>query len=225
MGGPGVSSYEPGFINSNQKARSSRHAARSFFHMHKRAYYIINAITWYRVIAAPVLILLLVFDRIDIFKWLLPISFFTDAIDGYLARKYKVSSIFGSRLDSIGDDLTVLAGLVGLIVLKPGFFIDNLLGLAILAVLFVIQVALAIYRYKKTTSFHTYAAKVAAIAQGCYLILFFLIPDLPRWTIYVPLVITAIDLVEEILLVLLLPNWQANVKGLFWALKKQRESK
>ena len=187
--------------------------------MQKRAYYIINTITWYRVIMAPVLILLLVFDRFDIFKWLLPISFFTDAIDGYLARKYKVMSIFGARLDSIGDDLTVLAGLIGLIVWKPDFFIDNLLPFATLAVLFVIQVALAIYRYKKTTSFHTYAAKIAAVAQGCYLILFFLVPDLPKWAIYVPIVITAIDLIEEIILVLVLPDWRANVKGLYWVLR------
>ena len=196
------------------EARSSK-----LYSMQKRAYYIINAITWYRVIMAPVLILLLVFDRFDIFKWLLPISFFTDAIDGYLARKYKVMSIFGARLDSIGDDLTVLAGLVGLIVWKPDFFIDNLLPFATLAVLFVIQVALAIYRYKKTTSFHTYAAKIAAVAQGCYLILFFLVPDLPKWAIYVPIVITAIDLIEEIILVLVLPDWRANVKGLYWVLR------
>ncbi len=190
--------------------------------MHKKAYYIINAITWYRVIAAPILILLLVFDRIDIFKWLLPISFFTDAIDGFLARKYKVTSIFGARLDSIGDDLTVLAGLVGLIVWKPGFFIDNLIPLATLAVLFVIQVGLAIYRYRKTTSFHTYAAKIAAIAQGCYLILFFLLPDLPPWAFYIPVVITAIDLLEEIILVMVLPTWQANVKGLFWVWRDKK---
>ena len=128
-------------------------------------------------------------------------------------------SIFGARLDSIGDDLTVLAGLIGLIVWKPDFFIDNLLPFAALAVLFVIQVALAIYRYKKTTSFHTYAAKIAAVAQGCYLILFFLVPDLPKWAIYVPIVITAIDLIEEIILVLVLPDWRANVKGLYWVLR------
>jgi len=32
---------------------------------------------------------------------------------------------------------------------------------------------------------------------------------------------TALDLVEEIILVLLLPHWQANVKGLYWAITKK----
>ena len=188
--------------------------------MQKTSYYIINGITWYRLIMAPVLIILLFVDRVDIFKWLLPVSFFTDAIDGYLARKYKVTSIFGSRLDSIGDDLTVLAGVVGLIVWKPGFFLDHLWPLIVLALLFAIQVTLALRKYKKTTSFHTYAAKLAAIAQGVFLILFFLIPDLPTYGFYIAAAITAIDLVEEIILVFVLPKWEANVKGLYWVLKK-----
>ena len=58
--------------------------------MKKQSYYIINGITLYRVIAAPFLLYLVVTRQEDIFKWLLAFSFFTDAIDGFLARKYKV---------------------------------------------------------------------------------------------------------------------------------------
>src|SRR5687767_14581564 len=94
--------------------------------MQNRAYYIISGITWYRVITAPILVALLLFDRVDIFKWLLPVSFFTDAIDGFLARKFKVNSSFGARLDSIGDDLTVAAGVGGIFIWKPEFIKENL---------------------------------------------------------------------------------------------------
>src|SRR5678816_3438655 len=88
---------------------------------HKQAWYVINGITLYRIIAAPFLLVLIFTGQYDIFKWLLGLSFFTDLIDGYLARKFKVTSVLGTRLDSIGDDLTVLVGLIALFVLKLEF--------------------------------------------------------------------------------------------------------
>jgi CDP-diacylglycerol--glycerol-3-phosphate 3-phosphatidyltransferase len=63
--------------------------------MHRRSYYMVNAITLYRLIAAPFLLLLIINHNLEVFRWLLGLSFFTDAIDGYLARKYKVTSAFG----------------------------------------------------------------------------------------------------------------------------------
>ena len=89
--------------------------------MQKGSYYIINGITIYRLVAAPVLMILVFTGNIVLFSVLLPISFFSDFIDGYLARKFKVASIIGTKLDSIGDDLTVLAAIVGLFVLKTEF--------------------------------------------------------------------------------------------------------
>jgi CDP-diacylglycerol--glycerol-3-phosphate 3-phosphatidyltransferase len=33
-------------------------------------------------------------------------------------------------------------------------------------------------------------------------------------------VLTALDLIEEIILIFLLPAWRSDVKGLYWILKK-----
>src|SRR6187402_3774220 len=101
--------------------------ATGYFHtfrlrpMSRRSLYIVNGITIYRIATAPVLLFLLWRHELDWFKWLLAASFFTDAIDGYIARKYKVTSVAGARLDSIGDDLTVLVALIGMVVLKWEF--------------------------------------------------------------------------------------------------------
>ena len=120
---------------------------------HKQAWYIINGITLYRVIAAPFLLILLFTKHYDIFKWLLGVSFFTDLIDGYLARKFKVTSILGTRLDSIGDDLTVLVGLIALFVLKLEFIKRHVIIFIILLVLFLVQTTYAFIRYRKMTNF------------------------------------------------------------------------
>lgn len=192
--------------------------------MYKQSRYIVNGITWYRIIAAPILLVLIFTKQFDIFKWLLALSFFTDLIDGYLARKYKVVSILGSRLDSIGDDLTVFAAVIGLFVFESEFVRKEFMILIILLLLFVVQTTFALVRYKKISSFHTYLAKSAAILQGLFFILIFLLPEPLYFLFYVAAVVTGIELLEEIILVALLPRWEANVKGLFWVLKRQKHS-
>ncbi|HUZ57837.1 MAG TPA: CDP-alcohol phosphatidyltransferase family protein [Hanamia sp.] len=102
------------------------------------------------------------------------LSFFTDSIDGLLARKFKVTSIAGAKLDSIGDDLTVIAGTIGLIAFKSAFLKEEISLIILLLSLFVLQTVLAFVKFGKMTSFHTYAAKAAAILQGVFLILLFL---------------------------------------------------
>jgi CDP-diacylglycerol--glycerol-3-phosphate 3-phosphatidyltransferase len=186
---------------------------------HKQAWYVINGITLYRVIAAPFLLVLLFTKHYEIFKWLLGVSFFTDMIDGYLARKFKVTSILGTKLDSIGDDLTVLVGLIALFVLKLEFIKQHVIIFIILLVLFFVQTTYAFIRYGKMTNFHTYLAKTAALLQGVFLILVFFTEEPSLILFYAATIVTMLELTEEIILVNLLPQWKTNVKGIFWVLK------
>ena len=189
---------------------------------HKQAWYVINGITLYRIIAAPILLVLLFTKQYDIFKWLLGVSFFTDLIDGYLARTFKVTSLLGTKLDSIGDDLTVLVGLIALFVLKFEFIKQYMIILIILLVLFLMQTIYAFIRYKKMTNFHTYLAKTAALLQGVFLILVFFTEEPNLILFYAATIVTMLELIEEIILVSLLPQWKANVKGIYWALKNKK---
>jgi CDP-diacylglycerol--glycerol-3-phosphate 3-phosphatidyltransferase len=191
---------------------------------HPLSYYIINGITIYRIIAAPFLIYLIITGKYDIFKWLLAVSFFTDLIDGYLARKFKVTSILGTKLDSIGDDLTVLTGMIGLFVINPEFILQHKYFFLIPFILLVIQISYALIRYKKLTSFHTYLAKLAALLQGVFLILLFLLNKPILFLFYAAVLITILDIIEEIILVYLLPNWETNVHSLFYILTMKKNN-
>jgi len=155
------------------------------------------------------------------FKWLLAVSFFTDLIDGFLARRYQVTSILGTKLDSIGDDLTVLVATIALFVTKPEFIKQQMPLFILLGGLFIVQISYAFTRYGKMTNFHTYLAKAAAILQGVFLILVFFTdkPILPLF--YAAAGITVLELIEETVLVYLLPEWKANVKGVFFVKMKE----
>lgn len=188
---------------------------------HKLSYYVINGITLYRIIAAPFLLILLFSGQYDIFKWLLGVSFFTDLIDGFLARRYKVASILGTRMDSIGDDLTILVAITGLVIVKPDFIIQEIVIFGILFFLFVFQISYSFIRYGKMTNFHTYLAKTAALLQGIFLLLVFFTDEPSKPLFYAAAIVTMLELIEEIILVRLLPEWEANKKGLYWIIKKK----
>jgi cardiolipin synthase len=185
-------------------------------------YYIINGITFYRLISALALIVLIYLGQMDVFKWLLALSFFTDAVDGYLARKLKVTSVFGARLDSVADDLTIVAAIVGVVVFKAAFVREQAIIFIVLFVLFLVQNLLAFTRYGKMSSFHTYLAKLAAVLQGVFFILLFFLNQPAYGLFYTAALLTAADLVEEIILIVMLPQWRANVKGLYWLLRNSQ---
>lgn len=188
----------------------------------KTLFYLINSITLYRIITAPLLVYLLLTGKPDWFKWLIGISFFTDLIDGELARNYNVTSVLGTRLDSIGDDLTVLVAIFGLWYLNPSFIKQEWVVLVPLSFLFLLQTGSALYRYGKITSFHTYLAKLAALTQGVFLLSFFFLENIQYTLFYTAVVVTGIELFEEIILVYLLPQWESNVKGLWWVCKRKQ---
>lgn len=190
--------------------------------MKKTSYYIINGITVYRIVAVLLLTGLLIWHQPVLFAWFLALSFFTDAIDGFLARRYKVTSALGARLDSIGDDLTVCMGVIGLFIFRPDFLRDYYPWLIVLLILFIIQVVSAFIRFKQMTSFHTYLAKLAAVCQGVFLILAFFQPQPMVILFFIAVGITAIDLIEEIVLVHTLSRPEQNVKGLYWVLASRR---
>jgi phosphatidylglycerophosphate synthase len=183
---------------------------------------LVNYVTFFRIVAFPVFLLLLYFRSFEVFKWLLLVSFLTDALDGYLARKFKVTSILGSRMDSVGDDLTVLAAILGLLVFRIEFIKEHWIVIAILLLLFLSQTAYALIRYQRITSFHTYLAKTAAVFQGFFMCSMFFLDEPIYWLFYATVSITGLEIVEEIVMVALLPTWKSDIRGLYWVLKERR---
>lgn len=177
--------------------------------------------SFYRVAAVPVLLLLLWFREREVFTWFLLFSYSTDAIDGYLARKLKITSARGSQLDSIGDQLTFGMGLIGLLVFETDFIKENIVLILIAFVPYLLQMAIAFIKYGKATSFHTYLAKASAVVQALFMVwLLFFGPV--YWLFYFMIALGLLETLEEITLIFMYDNWVADVKGIFFAVKDKR---
>jgi len=186
---------------------------------------LVNFITLYRIVTFPLLLFFLFVGNIVLFKWLLLASFFTDAIDGFLARHYRATSVLGSKLDSIGDDLTVLAAAVGLFVTHFGFVASHKAVFIALFALFIVQVGASLYRYSKISTFHTYLAKTAAVVTAVFLLSVFFLGDVSMPLFISAATITGLELIEEVVLVARLREYRTDVKGLYWVLREDKAKK
>jgi len=180
--------------------------------------------SFYRIAAAPVLIALIWLDQHIVFTWFLLISYSTDAIDGYLARKLKITSPRGSQLDSIGDQITLSIGLIGLLYFETDFILKNLVIIIISFVPYLIQMLIAYFKYGKATAFHTYLAKASAVLQSIFILwaLFFN----PEYILfYIMIIAGVLETIEEIILIFMYDIWSSDVKGIYWALRDKRRLK
>lgn len=178
----------------------------------------------FRILAAVALVIFAITGLRGWFSWLFLIAWITDALDGYIARKRNKTTKHGAQLDSIGDAILFMGGAIGIIIFETAFFEQHLWLLIFAAGLYLLQLGLAFWRYGKPSSFHTYSAKTAALVIG----LFFVITGFfgpVESMFYITIILVVLDAVEEIILTFMFRNYQTDVKGIYWVLKKNEEAK
>lgn len=84
----------------------------------KQALTLPNLITYVRIIAIPGVLAVMQFDsrrNAFIAAMIFAVASATDALDGYLARRFKMTSVLGKLLDPLADKLIVLGTLIMLL--------------------------------------------------------------------------------------------------------------
>jgi phosphatidylglycerophosphate synthase len=182
-----------------------------------------NALSMLRIGAAPVLLVLALLGHDRAYAWLLIPALLTDAVDGWIARRFHLESPLGARLDSIGDSLLWYAALAGVVVLHPGVLAAHagLIGAVVLA--WCVESAVAWRRYGRLSSFHTYASKAAGVLLSVYVGVLFILGHHP-WLLYIASGASILASVEELLLLALCPRWRTDVKGAGWVWLERRRS-
>ena len=165
----------------------------------------------------PVLVLFVLLGERMLFAWFLLISLSTDMIDGVIARLLKLHSERGTKIDSYGDFLTFIMAIVGLFRFELAFIREHWILFTIPVALYFLQVGLAVIRFGKPTSFHTYLSKFTFLLQGVFILCLFFFDYFP--VLFYASVITGIlGSLEEIAILYLLDESKMNVKGIYWVL-------
>ena len=176
-----------------------------------------------RVLSFPLVLFCMLLEERTLSAWLYISLFSTDFIDGIFALFFKQESDRRAKLDSLGDVLFLLSGLVGFYIFETNFFLEHIKVIGLVVGLYGLQVIIALVKWGRPTSFHTLSAKLAGATQAVFFAFTFFF-EVSTVFFYWTVVLSILEVIEEILLTLLLPNWKANIKGLLW-LKNQKNKK
>lgn len=180
-----------------------------------------NSLSSARLLAVPVLAALAFAEREAAFTWLLVPALLTDIADGLIARVFHLESRLGAMLDTIADTGLLFVALYGVWVFHPEVLREHawLCGTAV--TLWVIEDIAALVRYRRLSSFHTYSSKVVANLLGLFVGWLFLFGFEP-WMLYLAAGGSIVASLEELSLIVLLPRWRADVRGLWWVWRERR---
>lgn len=173
-----------------------------------------------RVLSFPLVLTTTILEERLLSACLYILLFSTDFIDGFFAFFFKQESPRRAKLDSLGDVLFLLTGLFAFYYFESAFFMEHLEAIGLVVGLYFVQFAVSFLKWGRPSSFHTLLAKLAGALQAAFLS-FTLFFEASTVFFYTVVVVSILEIAEEILLVFLLPNWQANIKGLFWLENKK----
>ena len=182
-----------------------------------------NVISIFRIATAPVLLLAALSGRPQMFVVFFALGMFSDCVDGFLARHLHQTTPLGARLDSWGDLLMMLSAPVGVALLWPEIIVEEAPYVAVAIAAYLVPLLFGLIKYHRLPSFHTWGAKFCTTAVSISLLLVFLgISRLP-FRLCVPLLV--LESIQEIVMVLMLPQWHPNLPSLWHALRYRSKSR
>jgi phosphatidylglycerophosphate synthase len=180
-----------------------------------------NLITISRLLAFPLILYFAIDGKETLFTIFLVINLISDAIDGFIARKFNMETEIGARLDSFADNLTYVLVFIGIYVFKLEEFLPYMISFLFFIGILLLTVIFSLIKFRKFPSLHLYSTKIGGYIQGAFFICLF---TLGFFTPFYYLVISwgIIGAFESIAIQMIIPEMRSNVKGLYWVLKEKK---
>jgi len=176
-----------------------------------------NALSLYRIASAPVILYSIFSGHRLLFAWLIIIDLVTDALDGFIARHWKMETAIGTKLDSIGDLMTDILALFGLVYFEQPFVRSHILALGLLFAFSLAPQALSFLRFRRLVSLHLYLSKLTTILLAAFFTTYFLVAYIPA-LFYTMICVGILDGLEELAVLCFLKEHRENVRGLYWVM-------
>jgi hypothetical protein len=144
-------------------------------------------------------------------------AFLSDVFDGFLARRWKCESAASGILDSTADGVFYVCAGIALWVGHPQIWRDNAGLLAGVLGLEAVRYGVEFWKFGKPASYHSYLAKAWGVVLAPGLIAAFAMQR-NNPVLIAGLALGIISNLEGLAMSLVLPVWQADLKGLAAAL-------
>lgn len=179
-----------------------------------------NILSFYRILTFPLVLYYALINREGLFFILLVTDFITDILDGFIARKFKLETEFGAKLDALADIGMYILAFAGIICFKIKEIEPYSVSFSIFLGVFLLPKIITLVRFRKFPSLHLYSSKIGGYLQGFFFLFLFIYGfSVPFY--YVMITVGIISFIEQILIVSIVPILKSDVKGLFWVLKEK----
>ena len=145
------------------------------------------------------------------------IAVISDIFDGIIARRLKVSTSKLRQADSWADICLYLCIAISTWLVYPQVILDFQAPLLLAVSAQLTLFAISLIKFQKFPSFHTYTAKIWGITLLIATVALFGF-DYTK-TLWLAILLCLINSCEEVIMTLLLPQWQCDILSIFHAIK------
>ena len=183
-----------------------------------------NAISLYRLCAAPFATYAAIDGNRSLFSVLIIISLLSDVADGLIARAFHQQTDVGARLDSVADDVTFGAGVLGVFMFEFDAIKADVFWLLLLMMFWVLSTVVPLIRFGRTPAFHLYAFRASGYFLASFFVYLFTIGYSQTFFISAT-VFGSLACIEVITVTLMLDEFKINQRGLWWVLRERRRNR
>lgn len=174
-----------------------------------------NVLSLYRIGIAPVIAWFVYAADYRLFTLFFVISLITDILDGFIARRFNLQTAVGARLDSLGDIINVILGVVGMFRFQYSSVREYIVWFIVIAGLYLLVLFVSFARFRKYSSLHLYSSKITGYLQGGFFVVLFC-AGFYAAVFWIMFAVSCLSYVEEIAVLLMMKEEKSNAKGLYW---------
>lgn len=182
-----------------------------------------NLLSSYRLLIFPVILWLAATRNEKPFVILICISLITDALDGFIARKFNLVTKFGAQIDNMADFVTFFLAIYGLFVFRWEFVRPHVWILFIFMGVLLFSYVLGLLKFRKMPGLHIYSCVATGYIQG----LFFFVLFADRfylWLYYFAIGFGTLAYLEKNVILMIIDEITPGKKGLYWILSEKRHN-
>jgi phosphatidylglycerophosphate synthase len=183
-----------------------------------------NLLTALRLLLLPVL------WGLALLKWPVPlaigmiISFLTDTLDGFIARRFNVTSAFGSKFDSLADNLLIPSTVIWLVILRPEVLTDHPILCAVAVATYGSSLLVGWIKFRRFANLHLYSKKTAGILSYAFIVHALLAGQYNAWLFYIAISLFILASVEGLILQLTHAQVDEHMGSLVLALVRRKST-
>lgn len=181
-----------------------------------------NVLSGLRLASVPALLALAWLQQPVAFLALLLASILSDALDGWIARRFDAVTPFGIRLDSVADFALYIAVPLGGWWLWPDLLVREAMWIGLVVVGYALPGMLALVRFHRLSSYHTWSAKLAVAVTA--LALFILFATGIGWPLHIGAPLALLAGLEQSAITLLASGARDDIPTLWHALRRHRST-